>query len=179
MSAGGETTRSGAARPRRSITGELVIALCVIAFAALVYWQTLLIPVSPIYAQVGPTLFPTMTAFCLAVLGVLLLVSAFRGGWQLNEEREAAPDRVALAWIAAGLVLNVVLIGPAGFTVASMVLFVCVARGFGSRSPVRDAGIAAVLALAAYFGFAKALGINIGAGLVENAIERLLPVGGR
>ena len=30
------------------------------------------------------------------------------------------------------------------------------------------------LALAAYFGFAKALGVNIGAGLVEDLIERLL-----
>ena len=37
--------------------------------------------------------------------------------------------------------------------------------------------IAAVFALIAYFGFAKTLGINIGAGLVENAIEGVLGIG--
>jgi putative tricarboxylic transport membrane protein len=33
-----------------------------------------------------------------------------------------------------------------------------------------------VIALAAYFGFAKALGVNIGAGLVERFFERLIAV---
>jgi hypothetical protein len=71
------------------------------------------------------------------------------------------PDRAALLWILAGLVLNVVLIGPAGFTIASTILFVCVARGFGSKAIVRDALIGAAFALVAYFGFATTLGINI------------------
>ncbi|RUX04212.1 tripartite tricarboxylate transporter TctB family protein, partial [Mesorhizobium sp. M2A.F.Ca.ET.037.01.1.1] len=31
-----------------------------------------------------------------------------------------------------------------------------------------------VLALAAYFGFAKALGVNIGAGLIENQLNALM-----
>ena len=53
-----------------------------------------------------------------------------------------------------------------------MILFVCVARGFGSKAIIRDAVIGAAFALVAYFGFAKTLGINIGAGLIENAIER-------
>ena len=60
-----------------------------------------------------------------------------------------------------------------------MILFVCVARGFGTKAIVRDALIGAAFALAAYFGFAKTLGINIGSGLVENAIERVIgPEGG-
>jgi putative tricarboxylic transport membrane protein len=70
------------------------------------------------------------------------------------------------------------LIGPAGFTVASVILFVCVARGFGSRAILRDALTGAAFALVAYFGFAKTLGINIGAGFVENALERLLGMAG-
>jgi putative tricarboxylic transport membrane protein len=145
--------------------------------AGIVYWQTAIIPVSPVYAKVGPTVVPTMTAVGLALLGILLLVEAARGGWQSPTERELTIDRVALAWIAAGLILNVLLIGPAGFTIASVILFVCVARGFGSRALVRDAAIAALFALIAYFGFARTLGINIGAGLVENGIEALLGIG--
>jgi len=40
--------------------------------------------------------------------------------------------------------------------------------GFGGRRPLRDAVIGLVISVAAYFGFAKALGVNIGAGLLEN-----------
>jgi len=158
--------------------GETIIAVGVLVLAAVVYWQTASIPVSPIYAKVGPTVVPTITALGLAVLGIVLLVEALRGGWQSQEERELTIDYAALAWIAAGLVLNVLLIGSAGFTLASIALFVCVARGFGSRAILRDAAIAAAFALVAYFGFAKTLGIDIGAGLVENAIERVLGLGG-
>ena len=44
------------------------------------------------------------------------------------------------------------------------------AHGFGSRQPLRDGGLALVFALAAYFGFAKALGVNIGAGVIEKLL---------
>jgi putative tricarboxylic transport membrane protein len=171
MSDGEPAAGGGKLRPA---LGETIIAAGVLVLAAVVFWQTTLIPVSPIYAKVGPTVVPYLTAGGLAVLGVLLLVEALRGGWQPQEERELIVDRVALIWIAAGLVLNVLLIGPLGFTIASIVLFVCVARGFGSRALARDAAIAAAFALVAYFGFAKTLGINIGAGLVENAIDSVL-----
>jgi len=153
--------------------GETIIAAGVLALAAVVFWQTAIIPVSPIYAKVGPTVVPLITAFGLAGLGLLLLYSALTGGWQPDEEKGVTPDRGALLWILAGLALNVLLIGTAGFTVASIVLFVCVARGFGSKAIVRDAAIGAAFALLAYFGFAQTLGINIGAGLVENALNSL------
>src|SRR5262245_26448081 len=168
----GGPEQGGGIRLRPAI-GETIIAVGVLALAAVVFWQTANIPVSPIYAKVGPTVVPMITALGLALLGVLLLLSALTGGWQTEEEREIVVDRPALLWIAAGLVLNVLLIGSAGFTVASILLFVCVARGFGSKAILRDAGIGAAFALVAYFGFAQTLGINIGAGIVESAIERV------
>jgi putative tricarboxylic transport membrane protein len=157
----------------RPAVGETIIAVGVLVLAAVIFWQTAIIPVSPLYAKVGPTVVPNITAIGLAGLGVLLLYSALTGGWQPDEEKEITPDRPALLWILAGLVLNVALIERAGFTIASILLFVCVARGFGSKAILRDAGIGAAFALIAYFGFAQTLGMNIGAGLVENAIERL------
>ena len=105
-----------------------------LTLAGVVYWQAAIIPVSPIYAKVGPTVVPVITALALAVLGVLLLVAAWRGGWQSEEEQALTIDRVALAWIAAGLVLNVLLIGPAGFTLASIILFVRRAASARERS---------------------------------------------
>ena len=56
---------------------------------------------------------------------------------------------------------------PLGFTAASTVLFMLVAYGFGSRKPLRDAAIGFAVAIVAYLGFARLLGVNIGAGLVE------------
>jgi putative tricarboxylic transport membrane protein len=176
MTSGGPDRGGGAVRLRPAI-GETVIAVGVLVLAAVVYWQTANIPVSPIYAKVGPTVVPMITALGLAVLGAFLLYSALTGGWQTEDEREITADRPALLWIAAGLVLNVLLIGSAGFTIASVLLFVCVARGFGSKAILRDAGIGAAFALIAYFGFAQTLGINIGGGIVESAIERVFGLG--
>jgi putative tricarboxylic transport membrane protein len=164
--------------PRRLAAGETIIGAGVLAFAVVMFWQTMSIPVSPIYAKVGPTVVPMMTAAALGILGVLLLIDAWQGGWQTEEEKAIRPDRAALLWILAGLVLNVVLIGPAGFTIASVIVFVCVARGFGSKAIVRDALIGAAFALIAYFGFATTLGINIGSGLLESAIERVIGIEG-
>src|SRR5262245_29171129 len=172
MSAGGRDSAGGAARLRPAL-GETIIAVGTIVLAAVIFWQTAIIPVSLIYAKVGPTVVPYISALGLGLLGVLLLYSALTGGWQPEEEKEVAPDRVALAWVVAGLALNVLLITYAGFTIASVVLFVCVARGFGSKSILRDAGIGAAFALIAYFGFAQTLGINIGAGILENALNGL------
>ena len=69
--------------------------------------------------------------------------------------------------VLAGLVGNVVLIGPLGFILASTLLFCCVARAFGSTQLPRDAAIAFVFSALTYVGFARVLGINIGAGLIE------------
>ena len=157
----------------RPAIGEIIIAAGVLVLAIVIFWQTMTIPVSPIYAKVGPTVMPMITAAGLALLGAMLMYEALTGGWRTEEEKNVTPDRTALLWITAGLVLNVLLIGNAGFTIASIVLFVCVARGFGSKALLRDAGIGAAFALIAYFGFAQTLGINIGAGIVETAIERI------
>ncbi len=155
----------------RSATPEFLIGLGLAVCAAAVLWQTWTMPVSPMYSKVGPTVFPYMTAAGLAVLAVLLLVAAARGGWQPDEEKDTPTDWKAMGFVVAGLVANVVLIQPLGFTAASVAMFVLVRHGFGSRHPLRDALIALVLALAAYFGFARALGVNIGAGVVENVLN--------
>lgn len=153
---------------------ELGLGVGLLLFAAFVLWQTWEIPVSPLYAKVGPTIFPYVAAIGLATLAVLLVIAALRGGWQPEEEKEVALDWRAIAYVVAGLVANIALITWLGFTAASTVMFALIARGFGSRQPLRDAVIGFAVALAAYFGFAKALGVNIGAGLIEQAIEGAL-----
>jgi putative tricarboxylic transport membrane protein len=149
---------------------ETLIGLGVLAFAALVLWQTTEIPVSPLYAKVGPRVLPYITVGGLALFGVLLLWQGVRGGWQPDEEKEVPIDWGAVLVLGAGLVANVALIGELGFTLASTVLFVLVAFAFGDRHVVRNAAIGLAISLAAYFGFAKTLGVNIGAGVVERLL---------
>lgn len=158
--------------PRAGVgKSELALSLGLLALSGLVLWQTLEIPVSPIYARVGPTIIPMMTALGLCALSLALVVMALRGGWQTDEERAYRADPKALAWLAAGLLANILLIGSAGFTIASVVMFTLASKAFGSTRLARDAGIGFAFALASYFGFAKALGINIGAGVLERALE--------
>ena len=156
--------------PRRIAVPELIIGLGVLGFALLALWQTLSIPVSPMYTKVGPRAFPYLTVAGLALLGILLVLAALRGGWQSEEEKETPIDWKGVGFVVAGLLANLVLIQPLGFTAASVILFTLVCHGFGSRHPLRDAGTGLVLALVASFGFAKLLGVDIGAGLVERLL---------
>jgi len=158
------------ARGARWSLAEALIGFGLLAFAVWVLWATIQIPVSPLYAKIGPTIFPSITAAGLALLAILLIVQAARGGWQPEEEREVAIDWRALGFVAAGLVVNVVLIVPLGFTAASTAMFVLITYGFGSRNIMRDVAIGFVVAIIAYFGFAKLLGVNIGAGLIEGLL---------
>jgi hypothetical protein len=149
---------------------ETLLGLGTIAVAGGAFWQASLIPVSPLYSKIGPTLFPYIGASLLMILGALLVVQGLRGGWQPAEEKDIPLDRRALAFVGAGLLANVALIGTLGFTIASTVMFTLIAAGFGSRRPWVDAPIGFALALAAYFGFAGALGVNIGMGPLERII---------
>jgi len=155
-------------RERRPVAGEVGASIALILLALAALWQTSVIPVSPIYARVGPALFPWIASSGLLLIGLLLLVQALRGGFGV--ERNPEIDWRATAWVAAGLAANAALIGTAGFVFAAVALFAAVARGFGSTQPVRDLGIGAVIALACYYGFEKLLGVNIGAGLLEGLI---------
>ena len=145
--------------------GDTAVGLAVLALAAIVGWQTTLIPHNALYAQVGPTAIPWLAVGMLAVLGALLTWRGLRGGWE--HEEHGVLDARGLGWMLAGLVLNVALIGTAGFIIASTALFLCTALAFGSRNVARDAGIGFALALVAYVGFDRLLGYKIGTGLIE------------
>jgi putative tricarboxylic transport membrane protein len=156
---------------------DLGVGLFVLGLGGLALWQAAVIPASPIYSQIGPKAVPYAVASLLALLGLGLVVSALRGGWShtLEEVREAPPTNWrALGLLGAGLIANLALIGPLGFSLAASAQFVLTAAAFGSRRPLRDAVLALVLTLLVWFGFVQLLGVNIGAGLLEGAILRAL-----
>lgn len=148
--------------------GDTAVGIAVLVLAAIIGWQTMLIPTNAIYAQVGPKVIPWMATAMLAVLGALLTLQGLRGGWEHEQPGEFSPW--SFAWLLLGLVLNVALIGVAGFIIASTVLFVCTALAFGSRRLVRDVAIGFTLALVCYVGFDRVLGYKIGSGLIEGLL---------
>ncbi|MER9892414.1 tripartite tricarboxylate transporter TctB family protein [Mesorhizobium sp. M0119] len=160
--------------PPRLAVPELLIGVGLLACAGAVAWQTLAIPVTPLYSKVGPTVFPYITMTGMMILSLLLIIAALRGGWQPEDEKETPTDWKAMGIVALGLIANLVLIQPLGFTAASVIMFVLICHGFGSRRPLRDVLLGLILALAAYFGFARALGVNIGAGFIENQLNAIV-----
>ena len=157
---------------------DLAAGLFVVALGGLAVWQALAIPVSPIYAQVGPKAVPFAVAGGLLLLGAGLVAEALRGGgWshEMEEMRDAPPvNRRAFALLLAGLAANLLLIAPFGFSLAATAQFVLVAAAFGSRRFLRDAAIALALTLATWFLFVELLGVNIGAGVLEGLVLRAL-----
>lgn len=145
--------------------GDVCVGLAVIVMAAMVGWETSVIPSNALYAQVGPTVIPWMATAMLAGLGAMLTFEGLRGGWE--HEAHGVLNLSGIGFLLAGLFLNVVLIGTAGFIIASTILFLCTALAFGSRNVPRDAAIGATLAIAAYVGFDRVLGYKIGSGLIE------------
>lgn len=159
---------------------DLMVGLFVVLIGAVCLWQAAVIPASPLYGQMGPKAVPYAVGGVMVLLGLGLTSVALRGGWSadLPEVVEAPPANPrALLLMGAGLIANLVLIGPAGFSVAATAQFVLVCAAFGSRNPVRDVLVGAVLSLGAFFLFVQALGVSIGAGPVEGAILRLLGQG--
>jgi len=144
--------------------GELLLSLGLVALGVFVVQQTGGIAENQGYAQIGPRLFPYVIGAGLTLCGAVLAWHALAGGWRnvpLDQEGHDAPDWAAFAIISAGIVLHMVVIGWAGFIIASTLLFVLIARGFGSRRPARDAIIAVLLAVVVFFIFTLGLGLSL------------------
>ena len=165
-------SRSGRFRPS---SPELCVGLAMLAFAVVVGFATAAIPASA-YAKVGPAVFPWAITAGLGLLGAVLVLQGLTGGWE--HERGGALDTRSLAWLGAGLLLNVVLIYGVsvaervllpriGFIGSSTALFVCTARAFGSDRPMRDGIVGVLLSIVSYVFFDRVLGYRIGTGVIE------------
>jgi len=122
------------------------------------------------YSGLSPRFMPTLVALGLALCGLTILVQTARGrfvagGDELKAAGDAAPlsptAGTDLLWLIAGLVLHMVLIGWVGFIAASTLLMVFVARGYGSRRPLRDALVALAITVPIWALFSQVMGISL------------------
>ncbi|MGH7846110.1 MAG: tripartite tricarboxylate transporter TctB family protein [Candidatus Binatia bacterium] len=130
------------------------------------------IPVLGTYARIGPRLFPYLVGGGLTGAGILLF-------WQTIGARKAADtgqqqslshapkDWAAVAWITAGLIVNVILMERAGYIVSTTCLFIFAARGLGSRRYFTNVLVGFLLAVVAYLSFTRLLELHLPSGLFE------------
>jgi putative tricarboxylic transport membrane protein len=143
--------------------GELLLAFGLLAFGVYILFQTRDIAGAQAYEQLGPRLFPLLIGAGMAICGAGLIWQALSGGWRdmPSQESHRHPDWFAFGLIGAALVLHMALIGLIGFVLATTLMFVLVARGFGSRRWQRDVAIGATLSILAFYLFTRALGLHL------------------
>lgn len=152
---------------RRPDGAALVIAAILAAIAAVIIWQTSQMRVPPIQARVGPTVFPYVIAGGMILLAIGTVISAVRRGFPERPDDNYVP----IAWIIAGLVAQLLLLGFAGFSIATGVLFAFTAKAFGRGPLWQTIPIGIVFAFLVWFAFAKGLQLSLPAG----PLERLIP----
>jgi len=155
------------AAPHGPDRAGLVIAVLLGLLAAVIFYETRAMKVTALYARVGPTTFPYVIATVLAVLAVGTALSALRGGFPEREPERLAP----ILWIVGGLALQLLLLKPAGFSIATGCLFALTARGFGRGPLWLTIPIGIVFSLAVWLIFSRLLMLSLPAG----PLERLIP----
>jgi len=158
-----------AAGERRGKAGQVAVSAAVLVLGVLMALGTRQFPEATGYAGVGPRLVPAIVSGALILLGLLLLKEAWTAGFKdVDEDAEAANPAhwQAFAWISGGMILNGILMVPAGFVIAGSALFVLAARGFGSVRWVQNALVGALIAALTYAFFNYGLGLNLPRGLL-------------
>ena len=144
--------------------GEAILALVVLALGVFLAIETALLRTGPGYSAVGPKLFPWLVAAGLVLVGLALLREARSGEVEHPTGFELAAPPLLL--VTGGLVGQMLLMRPAGFVIASTVLFVAVTRALGSRRLVLNVAVGLVLCLATYVAFKWGLGLILPAGVL-------------
>lgn len=108
----------------------------------------------------------------LFVLGGLAVTAVLSLGGLIRERRNTArrglnPEWAALGLVGAAAVVDLLLLERLGFVLASTVLFWLTARAFDRAHPVRDAVVAAGLAVCAWVIFVRLLQLTLPAGVLS------------
>ena len=154
---------------RKGKRAQLAVAAAVFMLGILMALGTMQLPEATGYAKIGPRLMPSIVSGGLMLLGLMLLKEAWFGGFKEVDEDEAAANPTAwkpFAWISGAMIVNGLLMVPAGFVIAGTVMFVMAARGFGSVRLVQNGVVGAMIAAITYAFFNYGLGLNLPRGLL-------------
>ena len=150
--------------------GEAVLGLVVLGLGLFVVAETALMEVAPSNAAIGPRLFPFLVAAGLLVVGLLVLRQAFFG--HIAHERGFELDWKAVALVAVGLLVQLLLVESLGWIVATTLLYLLAALAFAERRLLVTLLIGLALTGLTFVVFNYGLGLSLPTGSV---LERLLP----
>jgi putative tricarboxylic transport membrane protein len=152
---------------RRPDWAALAIAAVLAIVAGVIFFDVSRLSDMGGYSQVGPATVPKWIAIGLVGLSIWTVFAAFRGDFPVREKQEVKP----VVWIVAGLVAQMLLIRPLGFSIATGVLFGLTAAGFGARRLWISIPIAIVICLAIWWLFSVVLSLSLPAGPLENLLQ--------
>ncbi|MDT9591548.1 tripartite tricarboxylate transporter TctB family protein [Nocardioides zeae] len=163
-----------AAPERTRDLGQLGLAAALVVIGAYTVYDASTLVVG--FADpVGPKAFPYVIGSVLVGLGVLLAVAALRGDVPSPEDGEDVDltqrsDWLTVAKLVAVLVLTIATVGWLGWAVTGALLFAGATWALGSRTPVRDLAIGAVLSVGSWYAFYVGLGIPLTPGVLDGIL---------
>ncbi len=154
------------ATERRPDGAAFIIAGLLGAMGAVLIWQGLGIPDKGGYAGVGSGDMPVFIGICLLALAATHVYKGLRHGATGIPRQQPLPVML----IVGGLLLQLILLKPLGFSVASGILFACTAAAFGKRNFALTLPIGIGFAFLVYGVFDRLLQLNLPGGLLETLI---------
>lgn len=140
------------------------IGLVLLVLGAGIIFGTFSVSALPGQDSLGPRLFPALIGGGLILLGL----AHFRSRANNLEGHADVGHWPSLLWMVLGLAIGVLIYKPLGFIAAALVIFVLTARGFAGRWDWRHVLVGLIIALIAYVGFTKGLGLNLPTGILSS-----------
>lgn len=158
------------------LTRELLTPVILFAFATYLLVNLFLIEVPETADFPGPRFFPAIIVglmYLLLALELVRILREARDPGAAAQPDEGAPTRgfdwSALAWTVGGFLVFILTLRLLGWVLAAALLFWCVARGFGNRSPLTSAAVGITISSLAYIAFDMGLGLNLPSGILGGA----------
>lgn len=157
---------------RRPDGAAFIVAAGLAALGALLIWQGGTIPDKGGYAGIGSGAMPKFVGAGLVALAAGHIVTGLRqsAGQASGEPPYERQLLLPVLLIIAGLGLQLVLLKPLGFSLASGILFACTAAAFGKRNLALTLPAGIAFAFVVYGVFDQMLRLNLPAGMLENLI---------
>lgn len=157
---------------------EILIPVVLIIAGIVILIQTQDIRVVRSMSQVSPRAIPNLVGGGLIVVGLWYAIDIIRkphvltaGEDDEDVDIDAPTDWGVLGAIGIGLAIFALLISPAGFIIASAVLFAISSTAMGSRRIVANALVGLILASLIYLLFDTWLGVRLPAGILEPVLD--------
>lgn len=151
---------------------EIAVALAVVAMGIVILVETQDIRIPRALTVVGPRDFPRIVGAGLVILGIWYVIDVVRGDQAAPsaDSEDADPtlpaDWAVLGQLAIVLIAYAVLMRPAGFIIASVVLFFGASFALGSRHFLRDAIAGILISTVTFLVFSEWLGIRLPDGIL-------------